>query len=168
MGLVGDLSPVKVHELFTFSGLRGAGPVPWGTPVPEEAPGVYVVATVSDPDAAHPTVPTSHLPASLKAHWLEEPVVYIGQALQPIRKRINQFYQHKHGRRGPHSGGQDILLILSVCPLWVYWSPTGGNEPRCSRHSASIRKNCARSVIVKVATNCGNVHHAPRALPHVR
>jgi hypothetical protein len=75
---------MKLHEPFALCGLHRAGPVPCGTPVPEEARGVYVVATVSESGAAHPTVPMSHLPASLKARWLQEPV---------------EFHQHHHGRK---------------------------------------------------------------------
>jgi hypothetical protein len=39
---------------------------------------------------------------------------------------VKQFYNHRCGVRGPHAGGQ-IILLLS-CEKWVYWSPC--NEPR--------------------------------------
>jgi hypothetical protein len=53
--------------------------------------------------------------------WLaDEPIVYIGQTDQTIRKRLKDFYRHKCGNPGPHAGGQVIKLLR--CALWVYWS----------------------------------------------
>jgi len=45
---------MKARELFDMCGLRDAGLVPWGTTVQETTPGVYDVATVSDPGPVHP------------------------------------------------------------------------------------------------------------------
>ena len=86
-----------IAEAFGVVQLLPHGPVRWGTPVPERRPGIYVVTTAYE-------------------------IVYIGRTTQPLQRRVGQFYRHKHGRRSPHRGGQDVKLLS--CPLWIYRAPT--------------------------------------------
>jgi len=86
-------------ELFAAAGLAPSGPEPWLTPIPEKGPGVYAVAKESGE------------------------VIYVGRARRSLRRRLGQFYRHKHGAKSPHRGGQDVLLLLPA-PLTVYWAAT--------------------------------------------
>jgi putative transcriptional regulator len=115
---------VSVSELFGIAELPVFGPVPWDMAVNERRPGVYVIATVTSPDdTVSPVVPLD-LPPMIASRWLPgQPVLYIGQTTRSLKTRINDFYRHKHGARGPHKGGQDVKLLLNSA-LSVYWSPT--------------------------------------------
>jgi hypothetical protein len=95
----GEIS--KLQDLLDILHRNGAtlcGPVPWGTPLPDRTPGVYVITAAG------------------------QDVVYIGRAGSSLQKRLGQFYRHVYGRRSPHRGGQDILLLTG--PLEVYWATT--------------------------------------------
>jgi hypothetical protein len=88
---------MNVAELFALVRLAPQGPVLWRTHVRESRPGVYVVTY--DPDG----------------------VVYVGcTARQSLRKRLGQFYRHRHGHRSPHRGGQDVLLLTGA--RYVHWA----------------------------------------------
>jgi hypothetical protein len=87
---------ITVHDVFRAARLQACGPVPWGQPVPENLPGVYVV--VADYGR----------------------VVYIGRSSRALRQRLREFYRHRYGARSPHRGGQDVLLLK--CQLLVYWA----------------------------------------------
>lgn len=118
------LPAITVRKLFGAAGLSVFGPVSWGNSVNEKRPGVYLIATVANPDEGiSPFVPVN-LPRMVASRWLpRQPILYIGQTTVSLMARMNQFYRHKHGARGPHKGGQDLKL-LTKCPLSVYWSPT--------------------------------------------
>jgi hypothetical protein len=45
---------VTVRDVFAAAALSPHGPVPWGTPVPERRPGVYVIALTESPDEEGP------------------------------------------------------------------------------------------------------------------
>ncbi|KAB2876008.1 MAG: hypothetical protein F9K43_01815 [Bauldia sp.] len=111
----------SVREVFGRAGLAPAGPVRWGEPVPESAPGVYVVAIVADPDTR--AVPGRiTVPNAVLDKWLwGQPVVYVGRTGRPLAKRLADFYRHRHGDKSPHRGGQDVLLL--DCDRWVFWAP---------------------------------------------
>jgi hypothetical protein len=115
---------ITVKELFSAAGLPVCGPVPWKKKVSESRPGVYVVATVSDPEDESGVDHVADLPREIATRWVpSQPVLYVGQtSRQTLATRINQFYRHKHGAASPHRGGQDIKLLS--CQQWVYWSPT--------------------------------------------
>jgi putative transcriptional regulator len=115
---------VTVRQLFGAAGLPVFGPVSWDTTVNEKRPGVYVIATVANPDDNVSPVVAVDLPPMVASRWLPcQPVLYIGQTSRSLKTRISEFYRHKHGARGPHKGGQDLKLLMN-CPLSVYWSPT--------------------------------------------
>jgi hypothetical protein len=91
------------------------GPVPWETAIPETASGVYVV-TLVDPK----NVTLENLSALDRLRWnIDEEVIYIGRG-KHLRRRVRQFYCHKHGNPSPHRGGQAIKLLVE--PKQVYWA----------------------------------------------
>jgi hypothetical protein len=94
---------MQADDLFEKVHLPLSGPVPWGTPVPETRPGVYVVARAS------------------------REVVYIGRTTKSLKLRLSQFYTHRYGNRSPHRGGQDVLLLKE--PLFVHWAATTDPHP---------------------------------------
>jgi hypothetical protein len=143
--------PSTVAELFATAGLEPHGPVPWGTPVPETAQGVYVVAltdvTTSSGGVVTPpldraalghllqvrpelrinqTVPDAHALADrLSRFWLpDEVVLYVGLAGQPLRTRVRQYYRTPLGAKRPHAGGWWLKTLRVLDELWVYWAAT--------------------------------------------
>ena len=97
---------VTINEIFRAARLRPGGRVPWGKPIPENRPGVYVVA----------------LADRKKIVYMGQKIVYIGRTKRPLRKRLGEFDRHKYGARSPHRGGQAVLR-LKGCRL-VYWAAT--------------------------------------------
>jgi hypothetical protein len=144
--------PSTVSDVFAAAGLEPAGVVCWGTPVPETAQGVYVVALTNDVTsiaAAVPTAPVS-LPAlqqllavrpelqidldavaaddlakRLHSFWLaDEVILYVGLAGQPLRTRVRQYYRTPLGARKPHAGGWWLKTLSVLDELWVHYAPT--------------------------------------------
>jgi len=123
---------LTVAEIFREVNLSPHGPVPWGDDVGECGEGVYVIARVRNAtdgckacDLQFKSLPPNLAPnrECEQKRWLpNEPVLYIGQTSQPLCKRIRQFYGQKVCKKGPHAGGQVVILL--ACDLWVYWSPT--------------------------------------------
>jgi hypothetical protein len=87
-----------VRDVFLAAQLQARDPAPWGQPVHENSPGVYVIATDDDR------------------------IVYIGRSRRALRKRLREFYRHRYGASSPHRGGQAVLLLNR--PLLVYWATT--------------------------------------------
>ena len=142
--------PTRVSDLFESQGLAPFGPVPWGTPVSEDGPGVYVVAITDDPyDVPSPVPPLSlHTAIDLLRNRPEltldgrrptpdqlldrigafrlrgETIQYIGQTTSSLRKRVADYYRTPIGARRPHAGGWFIKLIDPLSLLSVWWSPT--------------------------------------------
>jgi hypothetical protein len=114
---------LTVSELFKHIALLLWGPVRWGAPIPEESPGVYVIALSADANASTSDINADYLETSQRLRWIpNQPIVYIGQATrQTLATRLRQFYRHKFGAKSPHRGGQALKLLK--CDLWVYWSP---------------------------------------------
>ena len=103
---------ITVTELFQPADLRACGPVPWDERVTEPSPGIYVIATVSHPnDAGDFALDVGNLDAQIAKRWIGQPVIYIGRTKRSLSRRIAEFYRHKHDARGPHRGGQDVLLL---------------------------------------------------------
>jgi putative transcriptional regulator len=114
---------VSVSRLFGAAGLSVCGPVRWTERVPEKRPGVYVVATSSDPSSDSGLDRIAGLPKAVAIRWVpSQSVLYAGCTSRSLSIRLNQFYRHKHGDRSPHRGGQDVKLLS--CALWVFWAPT--------------------------------------------
>ena len=153
--------PVTITELFAACGLSVSGPVRWSEPVPNNGPGVYVIAITRDPDAclwhSDPPVPlpicaqwmislnppTIKSKAPLDARSLQhllsnlwypfETVLYVGKAGSSFATRVVQFYVHRLGDKGPHAGGQRLLTLSILFDLWVFWgnSPNPDDSERC-------------------------------------
>lgn len=140
-----------VRELFAAAGLQPQGCVRWGAPPPLTTPGVYVVATTSNPDDTPAPVSFSvdrdavrsllqrrpeiavdgvtateeSLCARLGQMWLStEPAVYIGLAGTSVRQRVGQYYKTPLGARSPHAGGWPIKVLANLSDLWVHFAPS--------------------------------------------
>jgi hypothetical protein len=114
---------LTVSTLFKRIALSPLGPVRWGKPIPDESPGVYVIALSADAKASTCDIDADYLETSERFRWIpNQPIIYIGQATrQTLATRLRQFYRHKYGAKSPHRGGQALKLLK--CDLWVYWSP---------------------------------------------
>jgi hypothetical protein len=58
-------------------------------------------------------------------------ILYIGESsskTNPIQKRVNQFYTHKIGKKGPHTGGYWIKLLSCIEDLYIYFAES--SNPR--------------------------------------
>jgi hypothetical protein len=108
-------------ELFEKASIEMRGPVPWLTPVPETASGVYVI-TLLQPLAV--SIEKLSEPERSRRNAGQE-IIYIGRATS-LHRRIRQFYRHEYGRRSPHRGGQAVKLLVD--PIQVYW----GTAPDCA------------------------------------
>lgn len=124
--------PSTVASLFAAAGLASTGAVHWGTPIPQSASGIYVVALTDDPAAiegTHDRAPlrkqaleslldvrpelrldgrrphADELAARLASYWLaDETAVYVGLAT-PLRSRVRSYYRTPLGAKRPHAGG---------------------------------------------------------------
>ena len=69
---------------------------------------------------------TNQLQDYLKTHWKEkENILYIGESsskTSSVQKRVHQFYTHKIGNHGPHSGGFWIKLLSCLNSCKVYFA----------------------------------------------
>jgi hypothetical protein len=54
-----------------------------------------------------------------------ENILYIGQSTSrtnPIQKRVSQFYSHKLGQKGPHTGGYWLKLLDCLDDTYVFYA----------------------------------------------
>jgi hypothetical protein len=132
-------------SLLRAVGLVPHGPVTWGSRVPCDAPGVYVIETPElfagaplDRNAiigwlarvptlrlegARPTA--EELADRLAAFWIAgETVVYVGLAGTSVAKRVGQFYRTALGDPRPHAGGHWIKALAVLDRLHVWWAKT--------------------------------------------
>ncbi|OIQ21193.1 hypothetical protein [Lacinutrix sp. MedPE-SW] len=62
----------------------------------------------------------------LKQFWNpNENILYIGESsspTNPLQKRIKQFYSHKVGQKGPHTGGYWLKLLSCLNNVSVYYA----------------------------------------------
>src|SRR5450759_2110821 len=124
-------------------GLVPQGPVTWGSRVPCDAPGVYVIETpelfAGAPldrnaiigwlarvptlrvDGVRPTA--EELSDRLAAFWIVgETVVYVGLAGTSVAKRVGQFYRTALGDPRPHAGGHWLKTLAILDRLHVWWA----------------------------------------------
>jgi hypothetical protein len=89
-----------VRELFHAVGLEPRGQ-PWGMPVPEPRPGVYVLALSSGD------------------------VVYVGRASRSLARHLGHFYQRNYRAEHPDQArdGRKPDPLLEE-PLYVHWALT--------------------------------------------
>jgi hypothetical protein len=137
-----------VTSIFAAAGLEPQSTVMWGEPLPLDGPGVYVVATASDPlstSGPGPRSPISkpaleawlrvrpelqldgHRPSAeeleqrLSEFWLpDEPVLYIGLTRRSIRRRVREYYKTPLGARKPHAGGFFLKTLTTLDVLFVH------------------------------------------------
>ncbi|QXP63204.1 hypothetical protein [Polaribacter sp. HaHaR_3_91] len=60
-----------------------------------------------------------------------ENIVYIGQSSSKttsLSKRVNDFYKHKVGNKGPHSGGYWLKLLNCFKETYIYYAKTENAE----------------------------------------
>src|SRR5690606_3794337 len=65
----------------------------------------------------------SQIKEYLSDFWQDENILYIGQSssiTNKLNKRIKQFYQHKVGQKGPHTGGYWLKLLKEINSLNIY------------------------------------------------
>jgi hypothetical protein len=146
MRSIGRSSASSAASLLRAVGLVPQGPVAWGSRVPCDAPGVYVIETpelfARAPldhaaiagwlarvptlrlDGVHPTA--EQLADRLGAFWIAgETVVYVGLAGTSIAKRVRQFYRTALGDPPPHAGGHWLKTLAVRDRLHVWWAETG-------------------------------------------
>jgi len=62
----------------------------------------------------------------LSQFWkINENILYIGESsskTNPLQKRINQFYIHKVGQKGPHTGGYWLKLLSCLKDVSIYYA----------------------------------------------
>jgi hypothetical protein len=134
---------MTVAEVFGAAALKAHGPVRWLEMVAESSPGVYVVAVVAGHNARCEALSVSYLPREAMGRWIAgQPVVYIGRTRRAISLRLQEFFNHKHGNRSPHRGGQDVKLL--TCPLWVFWCPTDNPTQAEDRMIEAFKKRVGR------------------------
>ncbi|WP_298238402.1 hypothetical protein [uncultured Algibacter sp.] len=68
----------------------------------------------------------------LKQFWNpNENILYIGESsskTNPIQDRVKQFYTHKVGKKGPHTGGYWLKLLSCLSNVSIYYAES--NNPR--------------------------------------
>ncbi len=171
--------PSNVRALVDAAGLEYGGVVPWGTDVPCNQPGVYIVGL--DPDPASTAAAVSPAPISaravdnllatrpeltmdgvrpssedlmnrLRGFWLsDEVVLYVGLARSTLAGRVNAYYTTKLGARSPHAGGWFLKTLTAGSSRWVHWARA--SDP-------------ARAEDQMLATFCSNVSDASRHALH--
>ena len=178
--------PSTVSEVFAAAGLQPAGVVPWGTPVPEPGPGVYVVALTDDVDSTAGAVANApvtdaaldyllavrpelqldkrrrtaaELRARLEAFWLpDEVVVYIGLAGTSLRTRVRQYSKTPLGARKPHAGGWWLKALTVLDELSVHYAATPNN----AQTETAMLKHFADAL---APSSRAGLHHADNPAP---
>jgi hypothetical protein len=147
--------PTTVSHLLEVAGLQLAGVVPWSTPLPTNAPGVYIVSLSPDPnqnarvqsiapidrgavqrwiarvpdlelDGSSPAV--ADLANHLSEFWLpDESTLYIGKA-SSLRNRVRGYYKTPLGDRRPHAGGHWIKTLMILSETFVYFAESTDPE----------------------------------------
>jgi hypothetical protein len=141
--------PSEPSRLMEAAGVRQAGKITWGAPVPDSRPGVYVIASRAGPipeapidhrkvrawmdrcpgmrlDGAAVVHPRS-LVERLGRYWLpDEVILYVGLAGTSLRTRTRQFCRHVVGHNKPHAGGFWLKLLSDevLGKVDVHWAAT--------------------------------------------
>jgi hypothetical protein len=142
--------PSSVASVFNAAELEPEGVVQWGSPVPTNEKGVYIVASTSRADSR--AAPGARCPLDLKAlrQWLEvrpelrmdgkrpspdalgrriaefwlpdEPILYVGLTTRSLRSRVNEYYKTPLGARKPHAGGHFLKTLKTLEQLHVHFA----------------------------------------------
>jgi hypothetical protein len=139
-------SVLKLENQFSLNYLRT---IKWGSPIIENANGIYIISTNKDkaylpksitnltfnesqletwltnaPNVdlygLHPS--KNRLKEHLNGFWLsDESILYIGKAeKQTLSDRVSQFYNHKVGKKSPHKGGYWFKLLSNTNDAYIH------------------------------------------------
>lgn len=144
--------PVTVKAIFNKVGLEPSTPLKWRNSIPIKGNGVYVISSSSNstinkgitssckvneevfkkwksfsPELHVNNISTIEaIEKEIKKFWKpKENILYIGESSSEtngLAKRVNQFYIHQVGWKGPHTGGYWIKLLSQLEELYVYYS----------------------------------------------
>lgn len=146
-----------VKDLFETDSLKRRGWVCWGEEIPSDRPGVYVISMSSEFDQNNCLLDSAPIDHDLVSNWLrrapefkldgmlnpspeavalrlgeywlsDENILYIGQTSNSMRKRVNQFYRHKLGNRGGHSGGHWLKTLSVLRETFVHYAESPDAE----------------------------------------
>ena len=130
-------------------GLDVDGPARWGSPLPSQAPGVFVVETdaplaeapidlaalrrwlerVPDLrlDGERPT--PNALAQRLAAFWIAgQSLLYVGRTSKSLAGRVAALYATELGHRRPHAGGHWLKTLRDPARLRLWWAVTDASE----------------------------------------
>lgn len=140
---------IKAEEIFKAVGIDNYTKIKWGEikkhPIPNVS-GVYIIetsSTLTTPAFNGNTIKNwitlsgrieienkiakeKDIIKSLSAHWHpSENIIYIGRSAiskKGLKKRLNDFYNHTPGNKGPHTGGFWLKLLDDIDNLNVYYA----------------------------------------------
>jgi transcription elongation factor GreA len=130
-------------------GLDVDGPARWGSPLPSQAPGVFVVETdaplagapidltalrrwlerVPDLrlDGERPT--PNALAQRMSAFWIAgQSLLYVGRTSKSLAGRVAALYATELGHRRPHAGGHWLKTLRDPSRLRLWWAETDAPE----------------------------------------
>lgn len=143
---------LTVKKVFNNVGLEPSAPVKWGEPLNIEGNGVYIVSLSDNPSKNRNTLPRFKMSNAVFSSWKKlspelnvdgnlsksiieqelnqywkpkQNILYIGESTSltnGLAKRVNQFYIHKVGWKGPHTGGYWVKLLSELENLYVYYA----------------------------------------------
>jgi len=144
--------PSTVETVMTAAGLQPGGSVLWGERVPEDRPGVYVVALTRETGGVDGPLPECPIENSVLQLWLtarpelrldnrrptllelreriaafwlpDEVLLYIGLTTRPLSKRVHEYYETPLGDRKPHAGGHFLKTLSNLSELFVHYAST--------------------------------------------
>lgn len=135
---------ITAPQLFSDAGVACEGSVPWGSRVPCDRPGVYVVEGAEPgapmfsrsaieqwlhdvPDlrlrGVRPT--TDQLEQELARFWWPQArVLYVGMSTRLVGARVAEFARHRLGGKGPHRGGHWLKTLAPeiLAPALIHFA----------------------------------------------
>jgi len=144
--------PLTVSEIFKKVGLEPSEAIKWNTKILSNENGVYVISLSDNPSVnkgvlnkfeineevfdswktlspelnVNGQISKKIIESELNQYWrASENILYIGESSSKtngISKRVNQFYIHQVGWKGPHTGGYWIKLLSQLEDLYVYYA----------------------------------------------
>ncbi len=144
--------PVTVKEIFNKVGLEPSVPLKWRNAISIKGNGVYIISSSSNstmntgitssckvneevfkkwksfsPELNKKNLSTiKPIQTEINKFWKpKENILYIGESSSEtngLAKRVNQFYIHQVGWKGPHTGGYWLKLLSQLEELYVYYA----------------------------------------------
>jgi hypothetical protein len=140
---------IEVKDIFATAGIQEYTSIRWGVIKKSAIPkafGVYIIEVPElqktpsfNEDSINLWLENSNrvqigerkadlgsIKGHLKAFWKDnETIIYIGQSSSSgkgLKKRLEDFYGHTPGNKGPHSGGYWVKLLNDIDKLKVHYS----------------------------------------------